>query len=478
MDYFKYVMELPGVERGSFKLVSGDDWKQAEQLRLNELKEKIARAESGEMAAATRESEAGAIREQAKSELGEVQRALRELEALRAKAEEEANRIKRQAQQDRLAAASERADAERQSHEQHASQLDEVARMRTAAKAEFDAAERHRLELEDALACAAEARQRGAEDAAAAIQSLRQAEVKHAAAVAEQKKLEDAQREFAKSREVHEKQLALLARATDEEAGLDLRLAGEVFTMKRTPMSEAERESYAKPWLKALISMARRLAVALDRVRDFARRLVERERKVEDREFAAASGAAQLKKDRADLEAKRATHEAAVRNFESSRLKLEADQESAARTAAEAAKALENAKREKVSAKAASTIQYLWTVAMEDLEGVAEDVEITKEGKIGLNPRVAKDFPPEVEKFFTENQPPEWAKTFVTQRHQLAKALKDAEANQTKVSSAAKQLSEIVAKAGAALTPEQQSMKSQAAQALRQFGAGARNQGW
>src|SRR5690606_31073828 len=106
--------------------------------------------------------------------------------------------------------------------------------------------------------------------------------------------------------------------------------------------------------------------------------------------------------------AKRAGHEAAVRNLEQSRSRLQADQAVAARVASEAAAALRSAQRDQAIARAASHDQVVWTAAMADLEHLAEDVVITPAGKLDLSPRVADDFPPEALSFFRDKQAPDW----------------------------------------------------------------------
>ncbi len=232
--------------------------------------------------------------------------------------------------------------------------------------------------------------------------------------------------------------------------------------------------AYASQWPPALVVIARSLAVALERARDFTRKLRERLDAIVDRERIAASREAQLEKDRAELRAQRAVHEEAVRELEQSRSQLQVEQAIADRNATEAAAALRSARQEAAAAKAASHDQFVWTAAMEDLEDLAEDVMITPAGKLDLSLGVAETFHPEALSFLRDKRAPEWVRSLVVQRQQLAKALRQADENANKTASLAEQLAEIVAKAGPVLTPEQQSVKNGAARALRQFQAEGR----
>src|SRR5690606_34689636 len=295
-------------------------------------------------------------------------------------AHREAALAAQRAEEDRIAAELERASAKRQKDEQDAviaSELAEAVQARKEAEESRIEAQRLQSELQVALEGASEAYSSAAKSMAAATEKLRDAEIQHAAAVAARGKAEADQRDLDERLELHERQLALLARASNDDAELELRRTDEGFTMEPSAMTEAERGAYASQWPPALVVIARSLAVALERARDFTRKLRERLDAIVDRERIAASREAQLEKDRAELRAQRAVHEEAVRELEQSRSQLQVEQAIADRNATEAAAALRSARQEAAAAKAASHDQFVWTAAMEDLEDLAEDVMIT-----------------------------------------------------------------------------------------------------
>ena len=228
-EYFRDVMKLDGVKRGSEKSLRGSDWKSAEKLREEELKKLKAEAAADREAAARMRAEQQALLIETANQKA---RADAEIEAKRTEFEEEKRAHAALAQKDKRETAQQLADA----------------------KAEHASAKAMRAKAEALVA------QAKAESA----QANRQKE------------------EISRAMEVHLSQLALLARASDDASGLELRVDREGFAMKKARMSVEETKTHEAVWPFPLIKLGKVLAQALQALRDAAADLLRQKREVEE----------------------------------------------------------------------------------------------------------------------------------------------------------------------------------------------------
>ena len=257
-DYFRNVMELPGVQRGSFKLVKGSDWKQAEQLRLEEM----------DKAQAEVEKERARL---AKERMDLAEQRVR------------TNEAEQKAKVDERRAKSARAQAE--------------AALETARE------EAVRIERDAELK-----RDNAAEALAAAELSRRNTADAHMEADRLRSEIEQGRRRADDLRHLEQQQFALLERALDDEAGLHLRTEGQLFAMDKEKMTPDEKRAYESPWPKVLAAMARTWALILERVRETVEKLQAREETAEKRTLQSAKDRQALAEQTIDLKMEQASN--------------------------------------------------------------------------------------------------------------------------------------------------------------------------
>ncbi|WP_375271095.1 plasmid recombination protein [Sphingomonas sp.] len=430
---------------------------------------------------------------------------------------EEAAAVEARADAERLAdehrrAAVELAEAARLRKEQEADiarQRREVADLRVVAAAERDAAGRHSIELDAARVAMIASRDQAAADAVTAARSRQNAEAAVAAAERELAAIADQRQRIDDDRRLDEAQLALLARAADDAAGMDLRLKGERFAIGPNGLNDEDRAIKAKGWSQPLIAMARSLATALDRVRAIARQLHDRERAIEksaadviaretrlaqerathdlrvaDHQRAAADldrrqqkiGAqaaaatardARLAEDRAMHEARVAAHQRAIADLDRRDAALAAEE----RRVAEAATAAEAQRVAAVAAQArADTIlrdHRRWIDVIDTLEGQPDLVDVGPDGVLVLEGHAAAAAPALAEAF--ETAPPDWVVSLSVQRLDLADALQRADERERGAAYAAERLEAMIEQAGPALTPSQRGVATEAERTIRLY---------
>ena len=429
----------------------------------------------------------------------------------------------RRADEDRRAAAAELAETARLRTEQEADiarQQREVGDLRAAAAAERDAAERHRIDLDAARVAMIALRDRAATDAiavagkraeadATAEQARLDAQASAAAIGAERAAIIEQRRQIEEDRRHDEALLALLVRAADDDAGLNLRLAGDSFAIGPNGLNDEDRATKAKGWSKPLMAMARSLATALDRIRTIARQLHARDRAVEMRAADAAAreatlaqnraahdlrvaehqraavdldrrqqevGAqaavvtardAQLAEDRAAHDDRVVGHRRAIADLDRREAALAADE----RRVAEAATAAETQRMAAVAAQAsADTIlrdHRRWIDVIDTLEAQPEWVEVGPGGALVLDRNAAAAAPSLAEAF--ETAPPAWVVSLSVQRLDLADALQRADDRERGAAYAAERLEAMIAAAGPVLAPAQQAVATQAGQTIRRY---------
>lgn len=440
-EYLRDTMRLKNVKRGEPKLIPGPDWKLPEQLRVEELADQKAKADAREQRLDARERGVDALSDDLAAR--ETRINSREREAEQAAAAADA---------DRSAQAVARAEMERALR-----QAEDDRRAAAVARGE---AERSRIEHDVAREAAIAAEHRAKCDAASAEQTRRDAETAYARAIAERDAVSAARVDVDERRKLHAAQLALLARAADDDNGLALSLSGETFTMRQHRMTEPERVANAKPWSPPIVAIARALAVALDRVRDLARRLGLREKAIADQEAAVQKREAEVARERAIQDARRVEHEAAVTLLELQRTALEADEARVAKAAALAAERLVAVTARQTEADAALADNVRWTRVMDALESNPEAIEFAEGGVIRLDRNIASASP-ELARAF-DAKPPAWVVSLAIQRLDLADALAKASEREKEASYAAERLQALIPEAGSILTPAQQAMSEKA----------------
>lgn len=223
--YFRDVMKLEGVERGSAKSLGGSDWKSAEKLREQELDHLRALAKA--------DCEASS-KERAEAET-------RKLEQVQAQERAEADWAQKNAEieEERLA-------------------LTELTEQKRQTE----------IALRSALA--------------ATIAAREEAEAKGEKLSAERAEIARQKDENSKAMELHLRQIALLGRAMNDANGLELRVDQEGFAMNTSPMSAEEKDDFQSFWPPVMVKIGKALAQALQALRDAAADLLRQTREVEE----------------------------------------------------------------------------------------------------------------------------------------------------------------------------------------------------
>lgn len=378
--------------------------------------------------------------------------------------------LTRLADEEREAAAVERGELTRLRAQQDiaiARQQRELDELRAATIVDRDAAERLRRDVEDARAVMIASRDRATADAAIADRKRRDVDAAAAAVIGEREAVAATRRELDERRRTEVAQLALLMRAADDRAGLDLRLVGDSFAIGPNGLTEEDRAAKAKGWSRALITIARSLAQALDRLRTIARELTQRERAAERKAAELETRDAQLAQDRAKHDARIVAHQRSIADLDQRRTALDAEDDRVATAAMAAAAAREAALVDQAKADAMLQDHRRWIEMMELLKAQPHWVEVAANGTLLLD-RYAAAASPALAKAF-ENRPPEWVVSLVVQRLNLADALQRADDRERSATYAAERLTDMLTTAGPVLTPTQQSVADNAARVLRQF---------
>lgn len=448
-EYLRDEMGLKGVKRGEPKMIAGPDWKLPEQLRMEELAEQKAHTDA--------RADQLEVREQ-------------QLDVIAEKLAAREKRLTEQLQQAEQAAAA--ADADRTAQAIGRGEIECAAQLaeedRRAAAVAREHAKRIGIELGIARDDAITAARRIALDAAIASQQRRDAEAATTAATAERDRLAAARIKFDERRKLQESQIALLVRAADEDNGLSLRLADSTFSIRPNRLTEQERAVNAQPWSPSMVAIARALANALDRLRQFAKLLSLREKAVADREAKIQDRADDLVRDRAALNSRRAEHEADVERLDRERCELEAAERRAEAAVTASAERLAAANARHKEADVALMSNVGWERAMAALENIPDAIEIDANGALHLDRHIA-EASPEIARVF-QSKPPAWAASLAAQRISLADALKQAHDRENEAAYAAERLIDMIEKAGPVLTPPQEAVATEANQIAGRFG--------
>ena len=452
--YFRDDMKLEGVERGTPKLIAGPDWKEAEKLRQEELDASQAELKAREAREQEREARNAERQERIDSELKEAMAEKQAAEVARATAE-------KLLQQARVDADAIRGNAEAERSRQEAEDREARDRMASQQQAVLNSMLEAQTNLKDRQLRAEES-QRDLDDAMLALKAERKAlsadrldvDIVRLIAEQEQKRVEERRAELddAAKHEKQQQQLAvaqmnLLARASDDKNGLNLRTNGNSFAMDEEPMTAEEIDAYQSPWSKALAAIARRFALILEKIREKARRLAEREQKVVEREKLA--------------------EEQALRAHQMEREKLTQREEAvhAAENSA-AVRATELAKREAENAAAVNDFG-LWGQVVTMVTTSPQMFDLAVDGSIALSHKGRKQAEPTFAKFLTR-EPPAWVKAIVKQQRAAALSAAAAVSREKVAQDRVRHLKQVLQEAGPVLTAAQERAAQQVKTAINQ----------
>lgn len=440
--YFRDVMNLPGVQRGSPKTIAGPDWLSAEQLRDQELQEQRSDLQ------------------RERSELERRSRSVADQEKQTASASEETETERRAARHDR-----DLAKAEIEGAIKDADAVRREADAERERQAEADRAARREMELQQAelLVSAANANSEAVAERARAKKlsqhmaseeqqlSIAKAEIAAMSAAARLERESDAAR-----RRLEQSQLGLLERASDDEQGLHLRANGQNFEMNEGKMTPDERQAYTSPWSNILRNMALKLAVVLDRIREMARRVREREQVANDRIAEAENR--ERDADRRALEI--IAGDRKILNDQKAAFNLE--------QASHKSK-LEALERRQVTLESSEKENRLWAVVTQMLVASTVKFEISPSGSLRLSDAEKLEAEPAFVAFL-KNEPPEWVKSVARQQRQVSTILTNLRQKESLAEKKVTELSNIVARLGPVLTNQQMAAAAVARKVIRQHG--------
>ncbi len=468
LDYLSENMGLERAQRGSAKLIPGPDWKSAEELRLGELEELSATARN--LCQETERDRAIAYADRAKAAAAyeETTRAAHEAAETQRAARAHADAVQAQAEQ-----ATRSLDADRSALDLDRAAIKQRDASLSAKTAEVD---RQHADVDLRWQAIIRAKEAVARDVEAAKSSREEAE-RDRQASADLLAQVSADRQALSCRRIHdEEQLSLLARASDEDAGLHLRQTDKSFEMNEDAMSVQESEAYHRTWARPVVEMARRLAKALEQVRAAARRLLQREEAVKEREVEVQAGraaaAAEARGAALDLEVRRAAHyreqEEKLIQIRLREKELRADEARVTRLASDAESNVAHAAlAQKKAAKALDTHQN-WAKVISILVRQPELFDITNHGVICAEPLAAPIIPAWLSETL-ERPVPAWVQPIIDSVRLLRDRTEEAGIREREASYAAKRLQVVLERTAPVLTPAQQLAAADVNRILRRF---------
>lgn len=410
--YFRDEMKLPGVQRGDPKANPGPDWKNAEELRKEELENMKAVLEEEKRKTAELQQNAQQLVEQARADRDQAKALREEAEAAKAAAEAEkqqataAREIAERLQQEAEALRRQHEAAIQEAEEQRISSEAEIARTQARFSAELEAA--------------ADAKRQANSDAASAAETRRAAAALMETAKSAMAQVKTEREQLERDRDREAAQLALLVRAADDGNGLELRVSGATLSMAKSRMTQPEKTAYESRWSAGIVAIGRKLADALETVRRTLLRLadkeatLERERKEHQRSVAAHQ------------EALRA-HQDAVRDLDI-RIANANDSEKQIKQRLDAAtEAVAAAAAKDRQANAAMLLQEHWLTVISATASASDKVSIDHSGKVAVAPQLMASMPEPMRAAFQKDAP-DWVRGVIRGRHELAEAKQQAEA--------------------------------------------------
>lgn len=413
--YFRDEMKLPGVQRGDPKANPGPDWKNAEELRKEELESMKAGLEEEKRKTAELQQNAQQLVEQATADRDRAKALREEAEAAKAVAEAEkqqataAREIAERLQQEAKALRTEQEAASRTAEQERIHRDAEIALKEAKLTAELDAAAEARRQAEADAGTTAENRR-----ASAAAMETAQSEL--ARVQAERKQLKD-------KRDLELAQLALLARAADDDNGLDLRTSRDRFSMEKSRMTQPEKSAFESPWSSAMNVIARKLAEALEQVRHALLRLADKETRLERERQ-------EHERSVADHREAVRTHQNAVRDLNARVATLNEKERQIEERLAEASETLRAAESKERKAEAAKLLHEQWLTVITATASAPDKIVIKENGKVAVSSQIVASLPEPVRSALGKDAP-DWAKNVIKERHTLAQAKGQAEAAET-----------------------------------------------
>ncbi|MEL7728705.1 hypothetical protein AAG612_04145 [Citromicrobium bathyomarinum] len=447
-DYMDLIMGLEGVQRGNPKAVAGDDWKSAEELRAEE----IARI-SADLDRQRSEIEEQRRNTQSLQDVAEADRSA--ANALR----NSADAVREEAYRQESAAKQARAEAERIKLEAEAIRnraLDSEAKAETARHRKAQELEQREMKLATETAEVEKKSKNLSSDLETAQDNLLASQRALAGIAAKEEAIKSANNKRRAEQEVQDKQLALLARAADDDAGLELKLRGDRFEMNERMMTESERETYHQPWHEALIALARSLARMLKKLRDRARTLNLRETEFEKRKRV---DEARDREERADIEAQRRQ----AREMLAKTIELQTTANVDLKDRQEGIHSNENE-------------QKTWLFILKLTRDFPQMFDIASTGRISLTEEGRKQSEHRIIQTLAK-EPPDWVKSTVKQQLTLAEETAAANAKRKDAEQLADRMAQLLKEAGPVLTPAQANLKERANQAMLAVAAQQENSG-
>lgn len=439
--YFRDVMCLEGVQRGNPKVVAGPDWKSAEELRDAELteKERIAEERSHDL-----EERATRISDQQHN----VYRA--EIAADEVRAETE--RLRAEATQDAAAAAAAREDAEAAERRAELKSQEAASLLESLQRQEMEGAARRNEE-----------RRRADEDRHAASLARKDAEDLRAVAKANLASVMAEKGTLDDERSAHLAQVALLARACNDQSELNLRTSEKTFAMNWERMTPKEYSAFRSPWSAGLSQIGRILAVALEGVRALKDRLLVREAELDRQKRDTDARDAHVQREREQHSRDVEGHMVALRLLDRQRAEVAEKEECAKDALVAAGQKADKAAEAEVAARSTLMSHQNWVSVIKTLGEHPEGTK-TVGDRIQADPSILVKLPPTMAAFL-KWPAPEWARMVVADRFASAQ-------ERQKARSAAVALETMLGEARTVLSPVQQKTVAQAKQVMRQHGFG------
>lgn len=498
-EYLRDEMGLEGVKRGIKKQFAGDDHKQAEELRMEELDKREAQLIAAQNSTLEERQAVAELKREVAVQLADAGDAkdaadhmlmLQEIDrkataaALESVAvkEAEAEQSKKDAEAlaSELQAKIEAADQARREWEENTRSIgaDLVARELRIQRSEADGAARN-TEISQSASLIAEqlakvefdrvAAQVNREEAAKSrtmIKTLEQRAKEQAEQAEKTRKQQDhqlasmrydAERDIAAQRNLEQKQFALLDRASDDRNGLQLRLKDDFFAMNDEKMSRDEKVAYESKWPQALVAIARKLASVLERLREMTRTLLLKEKQADEKIKLA---------EQRELNAESRARDQLLGQGQA----IDDDRKKLKIAENDLQQMTDQVQRRESALKVTEDENRRWAFIARLVTNQPQIFRLATGEPVSLTEAGAKQVEPFVREFLKRDLP-DWIRKLAEAQIQLRENETYALRRDAEVNRAVRKLSEIIEKAGSELTPSQREVHDEARRAIKQFGA-------
>lgn len=241
--------------------------------------------------------------------------------------------------------------------------------------------------------------------------------------------------------------------------------------MRKVKMRPHEQIAYEAGWSAPLMKLARRLADAMEQVRGHARRLLKREEELNDRDAALT---AREQGDDRDRRARASEHAAALADLDRRARELDVREHAASVRAAEADSRIADAAAREADASREIVRHNRWSLAVDAIIDHPDWIDVTG-NTIRLDRNAAATIDPKLVATLQET-PPNWAINVILARLDVADRHSLAEEHESDAARSARQLAELVSRAGRLLTPDQQKVAAEVQATVQRSAAAA--QAW